>query len=128
MNKIQIIGNLTRDPEMKMTANNVKYARFTLAVNRSFGNETDFINCTAWDKKAELIEKYAKKGNKLGVSGRLEISKTEKDGTVTYHHAVIVEDFDFLTPKPTETAAPAPEVEKPDIKNPILLNPGELPF
>lgn len=111
MNKIQIIGNLTREPEMKMTANNVKYARFTLAVNRSFGEETDFINCTAWDKKAELIEKYAKKGNKLGVSGRLEISKTEKDGTVTYHHAVIVEDFDFLTPKPAETTAAAPIVK-----------------
>lgn len=127
MNKIQIIGNLTREPELKQTANNVKYARFTLAVNRSFGEETDFINCTAWDKKAELIEKYAKKGSKLGVSGRLEISKSEKDGAVTYHHAVIVEDFDFLTPKSGGSESNVTEIKK-TASAPIGVANEDLPF
>ncbi len=112
MNKINIIGNVVRDPELRQTASGAKYARFTLAVNRSYGDETDFINCTAWEKRAELIEKYVKKGNKLGVSGRLEISKSEKNGTVTYYHAVIVEDFDFLTPKSGGAESSADEINK----------------
>lgn len=127
MNKINIIGNVVRDPELRQTAAGAKYARFTLAVNRSFGNETDFINCTAWEKRAELIEKYVKKGNKLGVSGRLEINKTEKDGTVTYHHAVIVEDFDFLTPKSGGSESSVTEIKK-TASETITVADEDLPF
>lgn len=98
MNKIALIGNLTRDPVFYTTEAGTKYALFTLAVNR-LNDGVDFINCKAWDKRAETIAQYVKKGNKLGVVGRLEINKSEKDGVTTYHHSVVVEDFDFLTPK-----------------------------
>lgn len=127
MNKINIIGNVVRDPELRQTASGAKYARFTLAVNRSYGEETDFINCTAWEKRAELIEKYVKKGNKLGVSGRLEISKSEKDGAVKYHHAVIVEDFDFLTPKSGGSESNVTEINK-TASAPITVADEDLPF
>lgn len=100
MNKIILIGNLTRDPELTETANYKKLCRFTIAVGRTFDKEkTDFFRCTAWEQKAEVIEKYVHKGNKLGVIGRLEINETEKDGVKTRHHNIIVDEIEFLTPK-----------------------------
>ena len=100
MNKIILIGNLTRDPELTETAQGKKLCRFTIAVGRTFDKEkTDFFSCTAWEQKAEVIAKYVRKGNKLCVIGRLEINETEKDGVKTRHHNIIVEEIEFLTPK-----------------------------
>ena len=100
LNKIILIGNLTRDPELTETAQCKKLCRFTIAVGRTFDKEkTDFFSCTAWEQKAEVIAKYVRKGNKLGVIGRLEINETEKDGVKTRHHNIIVEEIEFLTPK-----------------------------
>ena len=100
MNKIILIGNLTRDPELTETAQGKKLCKFTIAVDRAFDKEkTDFFSCTAWEQKAEVIAKYVRKGNKLCVVGRLEINETEKDGVKTRHHNIIVEEIEFLTPK-----------------------------
>lgn len=100
MNKIILIGNLTRDPELTETAQGKKLCKFTIAVGRTFDKEkTDFFSCSAWEQKAEVIAKYVRKGNKLCVVGRLEINETEKDGVKTRHHNIIVEEIEFLTPK-----------------------------
>ena len=100
MNKIIIIGNVVRDPELNVTQNGKKICKLTIAVGRAFDKEkTDFFRCTAWEQKAELIAKYVKKGNKLGIVGRMEISETEKDGVRTRHHDIMVEEVEFLTPK-----------------------------
>ena len=129
MNKISLIGNITRDPELSTTTTGKTHCRFTLAVNRPGSEETDFINCKAWEKRAETIAQYVKKGHKLGIVGRLEISKSEKDGTTTYHHAVVVDDFDFLTPKQdAETNVAAANVAA--VKSATKLNVAneDLPF
>ena len=100
MNKIIIIGNVVRDPELNVTQNGKKLCKLTVAVGRTFDKEkTDFFSCTAWEQKAEVIAKYVSKGNKLCVIGRLEINETEKDGVKTRHHNIVVEEVEFLTPK-----------------------------
>lgn len=112
MNKIILIGNVVRDPELQQTSGGKNLCRFTLAVTRPFNRDaTDFFACTAWEKKAELIGKYVQKGNKLGIIGRLEINETEKDGVKTRHHNIMVEDIEFLTPKtePSESVQNRPE-------------------
>ena len=125
MNKIILIGNLTRDPELTETAQGKKLCKFTIAVDRAFDKEkTDFFSCSAWEQKAEVIQKYVKKGNKLGVTGRLEINETEKDGVKTRHHNIIVEEFEFLTPK-SETDRTSPE---PSIADLTPLDDADLPF
>ena len=121
MNKIILIGNVVRDPELNVTQNGKKLCRFTIAVGRIFDKEkTDFFRCTAWEQKAELIGKYVHKGNKLGIIGRLEINETEKDGVKTRHHNIIVEEIEFLTPKSeqSETDQTSPEQTETDRTSP----------
>jgi single-strand DNA-binding protein len=125
MNKITLIGNLTRDPELTETAQGKKLCRFTIAVGRTFDKEkTDFFSCTAWEQKAEVIAKYVRKGNKLCVVGRLEINETEKDGVKTRHHNIIVDEIEFLTPK-SETDRTSPE---PSIADLTPADDNNLPF
>lgn len=125
MNKIILIGNLTRDPELTETAQGKKLCKFTIAVDRAFDKEkTDFFSCSAWEQKSEVIAKYVRKGNKLCVVGRLEINETEKDGVKTRHHNIIVEEFEFLTPK-SETDRTSPE---PSIADLTPLDDADLPF
>ena len=125
MNKIILIGNLTRDPELTETAQGKKLCKFTIAVDRAFDKEkTDFFSCSAWEQKAEVIAKYVRKGNKLCIVGRLEINETEKDGVKTRHHNIIVEEFEFLTPK-SETDRTSPE---PSIADLTPLDDADLPF
>lgn len=90
MNKIILIGNVTKDPEIRYTQNEKVYTTFSLAVNRR-NKETDYFNCIAWEKTAELIAQYVKKGSKVGVSGRLETDKVEEK----YFTKVIVEEISF---------------------------------
>ncbi|HPD28174.1 MAG TPA: single-stranded DNA-binding protein [Paludibacteraceae bacterium] len=125
MNKIILIGNLTRDPELTETAQGKKLCKFTIAVDRAFDKEkTDFFSCSAWEQKAEVIQKYVKKGNKLGVTGRLEINETEKDGVKTRHHNIIVEEIEFLTPK-SEADLIRPNPSEPKL---TPLDDTDLPF
>ncbi|NQZ65702.1 MAG: single-stranded DNA-binding protein [Mycoplasmatales bacterium] len=75
MNKILIVGRLTRDPETQVTNSGIKYTRFTIAVSRQFGeNQTDFIPIVAWRSQAEFVENYIKKGAMISVEGRFTSS------------------------------------------------------
>ena len=78
MNKIMLIGRLTKDPELRYTQSGSAVASFTLAVNRRFANqsgerEADFINCVAWQKSAEFVANYFKKGQQMALEGRLQV-------------------------------------------------------
>ena len=107
MNKVIIIGRFTRDPEIKYTTgeNATATARFSLAVNRRFKNkegnyDTDFINCVAFGKTAEFIEKYFTKGMAIGITGRIQTgSYTNKEGQKVYTTDVVVEETEFVESK-----------------------------
>ncbi|MGM9923463.1 MAG: single-stranded DNA-binding protein, partial [Bacillus sp. (in: firmicutes)] len=100
MNVITLTGNAVKDIEIKITPNGKTVASGTIAVKRDFKNqqgeyETDFINYTALGKTGEIMANYVKKGDKFGISGRLQIRKWEKDGKTQYYTEVIVNNFDF---------------------------------
>lgn len=106
MNKTILMGRLTRDPEVRYTQgdNASAVARFSLAVDRRFkkdGEQTaDFINCVAFGKTAEFIEKYGHKGTKFVVEGRIQTgSYTNKDGQKVYTTDVVVEQVEFAESK-----------------------------
>lgn len=107
MNKVELVGRLTRDPEVRYTtgesANAI--ARFSVAVNRRFKNaegnyDADFINCVAFGKTAEFVEKYFTKGMAIGLTGRIQTgSYTNKDGQKVYTTDVVVEETEFVESK-----------------------------
>ena len=104
MNKVILCGRLTAKPELRYTENNTPYVRFSLAVNRprikDKQPETDFINCIAWHKTAETIDKYFDKGNRILVSGRIQVNNyTDKDGNKKTTNDIVIEDFNFLDKK-----------------------------
>lgn len=103
MNKVILMGRLTRDPEVRMSGDTT-VARFSLAVDRRFkkdGEQTaDFINCVAFGKTGEFIEKYGRKGTKFVVEGRIQTgSYTNKDGQKVYTTDVVVEQVEFAESK-----------------------------
>lgn len=103
MNKVILMGRLTRDPEVRMSGDTA-VARFSLAVDRRFkkdGEQTaDFINCVAFGKTGEFIEKYGRKGTKFVVDGRIQTgSYTNKDGQKVYTTDVVVEQVEFAESK-----------------------------
>lgn len=107
MNKCSLVGRLTRDVEARYTQgeNASCVARFSIAVNRRFKNaegnyEADFINCVAFGKSGEFIEKYFKKGMAIGITGRIQTgSYTNKDGVKVYTTDVVVEESEFVESK-----------------------------
>ena len=97
MNVIILTGRLTRDPELKFGQSGKAYSRFTLAVDRPMQKgEADFINCVAFGKTAELIGEYLRKGRKVGVIGRLQMSKYEVNGEKRTSYDVVVDTIEFL--------------------------------
>ena len=106
MNKVQLIGRLTRDPELRTTGNGVSVCSFTIAVNRRFRNadgeyEADFINCVAWRQSAELLAKFFTKGRMVGIVGSIQTRNFEKDGQKVYITEVSVEEVHFVDSKTT---------------------------
>lgn len=104
MNVVTLVGRLTRDPEVRYTDGGLSIARFSLAVDRRFKKEgeqtADFINCIAFGKTAEFIERYFHKGQRLGLSGRIQTgSYTNKDGVKVYTTDVIAENVEFVESK-----------------------------
>lgn len=95
MNSIVLIGRITKGPELKYTNNGKGNTRFTLAVQRN-KDETDFINCVAWEKTAENIAEYFKKGSQIAVQGAIRTGSYEKDGRTIYTTDVWVYKFDFV--------------------------------
>ncbi len=107
LNQIIIAGRLTTNPEIVTTDNNKKRTYITVAVPRSYKNvdgtyDTDFIECTLWNGIAENVCEYCKKGDVVGVKGRIQTSNYEKDGKKVYKMDVIAEKVSFLSSKKTD--------------------------
>ena len=102
MNKVILIGRLTKDPELRTIASGNATTSFTIAVNRNFTNqngerEADFINCVAWRKQAENVAKYCTKGSQVAVEGRIHTrSYDAQDGTKRYVTEVVADNVTFL--------------------------------
>lgn len=111
MNKVILMGRLTRDPEVRYSqgANPTAVGRFSIAVDRRFKREgepeADFFNCTTFGKQAEFVEKYLKRGVKVVVSGRIQNDNyTNKDGQTVYSVRVMVEEVEFAESKNAQNA------------------------
>lgn len=122
MNKVILTGRFTRDPEVRYTNDGTSIARFSIAVNRRFVKEgsdqkADFLNCVAFGRSAEFVEKYFTKGMKADLSGRIQTgSYTNKDGVKVYTTDIVVEEIEFGESKgssqaPTVSPAPNPEAD-----------------
>ena len=137
MNKVILVGRLTKDPEVKLTSNQTKFCQFTMAVDRRFkdqnGNrQADFINCIAWKQGAEFISKYFKKGNRIGVVGSIQTRSYEKDGQKVFTTEVIVDEAEFV-----ESTNKSDDTGKKESEAPVEIEPntgeimdegGQLPF
>lgn len=103
MNKVILLGRLTRDPELRTTPSGVSVCSFSIAVNRRFAKEgqqtADFINCVAWRQTAEFICKYFTKGRMIAVVGSLTTGRYEKDGQTHYTTDVTVDEAYFADSK-----------------------------
>lgn len=121
MNKAILVGRLTKDPELKMTENTKReVCQFTIAVNRPYTNDdgerkADFINCVVWDKLAENLSKYQKKGNQVAVEGRIQTRNYEdKDGKKIYVTEIFVSNVTFLDSKGSNDSVN--NLEEPPVK------------
>ena len=111
MNKVILMGRLTKDAQMRQTTTGVSVVRFTIAINRRFSKEAqaDFINCIAWRQTGEFISRYFSKGNMIAVVGSLQSRSWEdKDGKKQYATEVVVEEAYFTGEKANANAAEQP--------------------
>src|SRR5690625_1930929 len=105
LNRVVLVGRLTKDPDLRYTPNGVAVANFTIAMHRPFTNqdgtrEADFINCVVWRRPAENLANYMKKGNQVGVDGRLQSRSYEgQDGKTVYVTEVVADSVQFLESK-----------------------------
>lgn len=113
MNKVFLIGNLTRDPEMRSTQSGVAVCNFSIAVNRRFKNangeqETDYLNVIAWRQLAELCGKYLAKWRKVAVTGSIQTRTYEaKDGSKRTAWDIVADEVEFLTPQNQQSGKPS---------------------
>ncbi|PKR86118.1 single-stranded DNA-binding protein [Heyndrickxia camelliae] len=138
MNRVVLVGRLTKDPDLRYTPSGVAVATFTLAVNRTFTNqqgerEADFINVVVWRKAAENAANYLKKGSLAGVDGRLQTRNYEgQDGKRVWVTEVVAESVQFLEPKQSSNQSnnqSSRQNEDPfQSGQPIDINDDELPF
>lgn len=102
MNKVQLVGRLTKDVEIKLTQNQTPFCNFTIAVDRRFKDangqrQADFINCVAWKQTAQFIQKYFQKGNRIGVCGSIQTrSYDNENGQKVFVTEVIVDEAEFV--------------------------------
>lgn len=133
MNKVELVGRLTKEPEVKLTSNQTEYCNFTVAVDRKFKDkdgkrQTDFIICVAWKQTAVFIQKYFHKGSRIGLTGSIQTRTfDDNEGRTVYVTEVVVDDVEFVESanktEPTTAPAPIPEPEEP-VQEPS----GTLPF
>ena len=136
MNKVLLIGNLTREPELSSTASGVAMCRIGIAVNRNYTNsdgnrETDFFNITAWRNLAERCGKYLHKGSKVGIVGNLQMRSYEVNGEKRNTIDIIADDIEFLSPKGSVEGADAMGANTESAEKVVKLEPvddSELPF
>ena len=98
MNIAILMGRLTRDPELKYTSNGKAYTTFTLAVQKT-KDEAEFIDCVAWEKTAETIAEYFRKGNRILIQGRLSVNSYEQNGEKRKFTRVLANTFEFIDSK-----------------------------
>lgn len=137
MNKVTLIGRLTKDPEVRVTAGagseQLTIARYTLAIDRKFKKDgqatADFIPCVAMGKAGEFAQKYLKQGTKIAVNGRIQTgSYTNKDGQKVYTTDVMIEDHEFVETKQDATKQ-APTKDADGFMNlPLEVEDDGLPF
>ncbi len=105
INRVVLVGRLTKDPELRYTNSNIAVGTFTVAVNRNFTSadgkrEADFIPCVVWRKQAENVGKYLHKGSLVGIDGRIQTRNYEaNDGTRRYITEVVCDNVKFLDTK-----------------------------
>ena len=103
INRVVLVGRITKDPELRKTQSGTSVVSFTIACNRrvpSQGQDADFINCVAWGKTADFMAQYAKKGALLGLEGRIQTrSYDDKDGKRVYVTEVVADSVQFLESK-----------------------------
>lgn len=151
MNKVYLIGNLTRDPEMRSTQSGIPVCNFSIAVNRRFRNaqtgqqETDFFNIVAWRQLAELCSRYLAKGRKVAVLGSIQTRTYEaQDGSKRSAFDIVADEVEFLSapqsagaPSGEYNAAPSPAPAAPRAQAPAYapadsgftqVDDDELPF
>ena len=110
LNQVVLVGRLVKDPQLVETETNKKMSRVTIAIPRNFKNmdgeyETDFINCILWDIAAKNTVDYCKKGDIVGIKGRIQSSVVEKDEEKKYYVDVIAERVTFLSNKKQDEEA-----------------------
>lgn len=121
MNRVDLIGRLTSDPQIRyaQNGNNMCLANINVAVDRKFKKDgepsADFINCKAFGKTAELLEKYFHKGNRVGITGRIQTgSYTDKNGNKVYTTDVIIDELDFIESKTSNAGNDLPPTSNND--------------
>ena len=137
INRVILVGRLTKDPEYRQTPNGVSVATFTLAVNRSFTNsqgerEADFINIVVFRKQAENVSKYLFKGSLAGVDGRIQSRNYENnEGRRVFVTEVVADNVQFLEPKnnnQSQQQGQAPVNNNPFSNNNADIDTDDLPF
>ncbi len=137
INNVTLVGRLTRDPELRHTTSNVAVATFNLAVNRNFKGangerEADFINCMIWRKQAELFADWCKKGNLVGITGRIQTrSYDNQQGQRIYVTEVVAETFQQLEKRDNSANQSNIEEQMPasfGATNPLDISDDDLPF
>ncbi|MCI6859708.1 MAG: single-stranded DNA-binding protein [Clostridia bacterium] len=131
MNKVFLIGNLTRDPELSTTSSGVSLCRLSLAVSRRFANadgtrETDFFNITVWRNDAENCSKYLNKGSKIAVVGSLQNRTYEVDGVKRYATDIVASEIEFLNSRSSGDSATRDDAEPVSDLRPV--DDDSLPF
>lgn len=121
MNKVILIGRLTKDPELKHTSSGISVVQFTVAVNRRFqaqdgSRQADFINCVVWRGQAENLAKYVRKGAMIGIEGQIQVRNYEDNGGVKrYVTEVICDNITFLESKGSASNSGFGDVDQYDI-------------
>ena len=127
MNKVHLIGNLTKDPELRYTKQNTPVASYTIAINSRYGEQqqTDFINISSWGKSGEFVSKYFQKGQPIAITGRLKNRNYEdSNGVKHYSMEVVTEDIEFVGSKKEEVKIEPREEFVPNFN----IEDGELPW
>ena len=138
MNKVELIGRLTKEPEIRLTSNQTQFCNFTIAVDRRFKDangqrQADFINCVAWKNTAVFIQKYFRKGNRIGLTGSIQTrSFDDQNGQKRFVTEVIVDEAEFVESQPSQ---PQQEPQTQTQQEPaqqfepnFTIEAGELPF
>jgi len=117
MNRVILVGRITKDPEMKSTQSNIAVVTFTLAVNRQFSDQSgekqaDFIQCVVWRKQAENLARFVKKGALLGVEGRIQTRQYESDNGTRYVTEVVCDSVQFLESKGSNQQEAEPTIKE----------------